>query len=121
MFGGHVMRLHLLPVALAALATMGFMTEENAQTVTASYYKTGAITANGEPYIPLAHTAAHRKLPFGTLLLVENVANGKSVVVRVNDRGPYIEGRSIDLSYGAARALGMIESGLADVKLTKLD
>jgi rare lipoprotein A len=119
------MRLLLLPVALAALVLMGFMPDTepntNVQIVTASYYKTGEITANGEPYIPLGHTAAHRKLPFGTLLLVQNVANGKSVVVRVNDRGPYVDGRSIDLSFGAAQALGMVQAGLADVRLTELD
>ena len=62
-------------------------------------------------------TAAHRTLPFGTRVRVTNVANGRSVVVRVNDRGPFIRGRSIDLSHGAAQAVGMTEAGVAEVRM----
>ena len=65
-----------------------------------------------------ALTAAHRTLPFGTLVKVTNRKNGKSVVVRINDRGPFTKGRVIDVSYAAARQLGMISSGLAPVHLT---
>jgi rare lipoprotein A len=62
-------------------------------------------------------TAAHRTLPFGTKLRVTNIAAGRSVTVRVNDRGPYIKGRVVNLSYLAAMALGMVRSGVASVKL----
>lgn len=65
-----------------------------------------------------ALTAAHRTLPFGTEVRVTNTKNGKSCVVRINDRGPFIKGRIIDVSYAAARALGMVGSGLAPVRLT---
>lgn len=62
-------------------------------------------------------TAAHRTLPFGTQVRVTNTANGRSVVVRISDRGPFIRGRSIDLSHGAAQAVGMTEAGVAQVRM----
>jgi rare lipoprotein A len=62
-------------------------------------------------------TAAHRTLPFGTRLRVTNLANGRSVTVRVNDRGPYVRGRTVDVSSSAAKALRMTERGVANVKL----
>ena len=62
-------------------------------------------------------TAAHPSLPFGTKLRVTNTTTGKSVTVRVNDRGPYVPGRVVDVSYSAAQALGMVRSGTANVKL----
>jgi rare lipoprotein A len=80
----------------------------------------GRKTANGERYNPEGMTAAHRSLPMGTKVRVTNTRNGKSVVVRINDRGPYIGGRVIDLSLGAARLLGMMSSGLAPVKIEVL-
>jgi rare lipoprotein A len=83
----------------------------------ASYYTEGAKTANGEAYNSAALTAAHPSLPFGTKLRVTNTNTGKSVVVRVNDRGPFIKGRVVDVSYSAAQALGMVNSGTANVKL----
>ena len=86
----------------------------------ASYYAhefDGRTTANGEVYDMNALTAAHRSFPFGTLLRITNVENGKSVVVRVNDRGPFVEGRIIDLSLGAAKAVGMIQHGTTMVKI----
>jgi rare lipoprotein A len=86
----------------------------------ASFYAdefNGRKTSNGETYDMHALTAAHRNLPFNTLLKVTNTANGRSVVVRVNDRGPFKEGRIIDLSYEAARRLWMIEAGTALVRL----
>jgi rare lipoprotein A len=83
----------------------------------ASFYTEGQQTANGERFDPYAMTAAHRTLPFGTQLRVTNIATGRSVTVRVNDRGPYIKGRVVDLSYSAAMALGMVRSGVANVKL----
>jgi peptidoglycan lytic transglycosylase len=81
-----------------------------AQTVGATWYGkelAGNRTASGEPFNPNGLTAAHRSLPFGTCLLVGNPKTGKSVKVRVNDRGPFTKGLTLDLSAGAARAIGM--------------
>lgn len=75
----------------------------------------GRKTASGERYNMDALTAAHKSLPFGTRVRVTNRNNGKSVVVKINDRGPYVGGRVIDLSRGAARTIGMIGSGTAKV------
>ena len=75
----------------------------------------GRPTASGEIYSMYAMTAAHRTLPFGTRVRVHDLDNGKSVDVRINDRGPFVEGRIIDLSYSAAQAMGM--SGIAHVRL----
>lgn len=80
----------------------------------------GRPTANGESFDPQAMTAAHRTLPFGTHVRVTNVTNGRSVDVRINDRGPFTKGRIIDLSRGAAEKLGMIRSGTAKVTLELL-
>jgi rare lipoprotein A len=78
----------------------------------AAYYS-GGRTASGEVSGPNRFTAAHRTLPFGTRVLVTNVRNGRSVSVRINDRGPYGRGRVIDVSHAAARELGMLNSGTA--------
>lgn len=80
----------------------------------------GRKTANGERFNPEAMTAAHRSLPMGTRVRVTNTHNGRSVVVRINDRGPYIGGRVIDLSVGAARVLGMVSRGVAAVRIEVL-
>ncbi|MFM1842092.1 MAG: rare lipoprotein, partial [Cyanobacteriota bacterium] len=77
----------------------------------------GRRTANGERFNQYAMTAAHKSLPFGTKVKVTNLRNGKSVVVRINDRGPFIRGRVIDLSKGAAQAIGVHSSGVANVAL----
>lgn len=77
----------------------------------------GLHTASGEIFSPERRTAAHRSLPLGTILKVTNLKSGKSAIVTVNDRGPYIAGRLIDLSEGAARDLAMVRDGLAQVKL----
>jgi rare lipoprotein A len=83
----------------------------------ASFYTEGTKTASGEKFDTLEMTAAHPTLPFGTKLRVTNVASGQSVTVRVNDRGPYVQGRVVDVSYSAADALGMVGKGVAKVKL----
>ncbi len=80
----------------------------------------GRRTANGEIYNMHDHTAAHKTLPMGTVLLVRNLDNGRTTVVRVNDRGPFVRNRIIDLSYGAAREIGMIRNGTARVEITAL-
>ena len=76
----------------------------------------GRVTANGEIYNMYELTAAHRALPFGTQIRVTNIRNARSVVLRVNDRGPYISGRFLDVSYGAATALNFVGSGVVPVK-----
>lgn len=91
---------------------------------TASYYGrelAGNRTANGERFDPNALTAAHRTLPFGSRVRVTNLTNGQSVVVRINDRGPFVHGRVIDVSHAAAREIGMHRSGLAKVTMTLVD
>ena len=80
----------------------------------------GRLTANGERYNQYSLTAAHKSLPFGTKVKVTNVHNGRSVVVRINDRGPFVRGRVIDLSTAAARNIGMIHHGVVPVRLQVL-
>ena len=108
--------------AMAAVAILAgaSQAEAGAQTGKASYYKSGHRTANGERFDPHGYTAAHRTLPFGTRVLVTNLKTGQSVIVRVNDRGPFIKSRIIDVSYGAAKVLGMTGSGVATVKIVPL-
>jgi rare lipoprotein A len=86
--------------------------------IRASYYCSGHRTASGEHFNPNGFTAAHRTLPFGTRLAVTNPANGRTVVVRINDRGPFVRGVSLDLARGAAFALGM--RGNATVRIAQL-
>jgi rare lipoprotein A len=83
----------------------------------ASYYWQGTKTASGEKFNTNDLTAAHPTLPFGTRLRVTNVSSGQSVTVRVNDRGPFVHGRVVDVSYAAAEELGMVGGGIAKVKL----
>ena len=83
----------------------------------ASFYSEGTQTASGEHFNPNALTAAHPNMPFGTKLRVTDVATGRSVVVRVNDRGPFVPGRDVDVSYSAAATLGIIGRGTAKDKL----
>jgi rare lipoprotein A len=89
----------------------------------ASYYGNelaGNRTANGERFDPNGLTAAHRTLPMGSKLRVTNKSNGKSVVVRVNDRGPFARGRILDVSLGAAKKIGMVRSGTARVLIDRI-
>jgi rare lipoprotein A len=95
--------------------------EAKSTTGVASYYKSGKQTANGERFNPNGLTAAHRTLPFGTKVRVTNTRNGKSVIVRINDRGPFIPGRVIDLSLGAAKLVEMTTSGVAKVSYSILN
>jgi rare lipoprotein A len=90
----------------------------------ASYYSSfenGKKTASGERYNPNAFTAASRTLPLGTMVLVSNIDNGKSVVVRINDRGPFVRSRILDVSEKAAKTLGITHCGVASVRITILN
>ena len=78
----------------------------------------GKYTSDGEIYNMFAYTAAHKTLPMNTIVKVTNLNNGKSVIVRINDRGPFVKGRIIDLSYAAAKKIGLDITGTAPVKLT---
>jgi len=94
------------------------------QTGKASFYADkfeGVMTASGEKYRHNKLTAAHKTLPFGTKVKVTNLANNQSVIVAINDRGPWVEGRIIDLSRSAAEQLGFVNMGLADVQLEVVD
>jgi rare lipoprotein A len=106
-------------VALAGVLFVAFTAPASAQCGNASWYALYSQTASGEQMNPADLTAAHRTLPFGTKLKVTNQKNGKSVIVRINDRGPFIKGRVIDLSKGAARQLGFISSGVANICMAK--
>ncbi|MEZ4725341.1 MAG: septal ring lytic transglycosylase RlpA family protein [Candidatus Kapaibacterium sp.] len=102
--------------------------DDNSEVVTvmygkASYYGSefdGRSTANGETFSNGEYTAAHKSLPFGSMVKVTNLANNKTVIVRINDRGPYVAGRVIDLSRKAAEELDMIRAGVIDVKIELL-
>ena len=80
----------------------------------------GRLTANGEVYNMYGNSAAHKTLPFETVVMVENLDNGRKLTTRINDRGPFVRGRIIDLSYGAAKDIGLIGPGVARVRLTVL-
>lgn len=109
----------LLAVALIAFSATA-ISEANASCGRASWYALHSRTASGERMNPEAMTAAHRSLPFGTRLKITNKNNGKSVVVRINDRGPFVGGRVLDLSKGAARQLGFIGTGHTNVCYAKV-
>lgn len=107
-------------VSLALVHLINPSADEKANIGTASYYAKkfeGRRTASGQRYRSTERTAAHRTYPFGTLLEITNQDNGLKTIVRVNDRGPYIKSRLIDLSYLAAKDLGLINAGTADVSL----
>jgi rare lipoprotein A len=105
---------------IAAISVTTFQSSAFAQTGRASWYALTSKTASGERCNPQALTAAHRSLPFGTKVKVENLKNGKTVVVRINDRGPYAGGRIIDVTKAAATRLGFVGAGTAKVRLTVL-
>jgi rare lipoprotein A len=108
-------------VALASAITLAAsISPASAQCGGASWYALHSRTASGERMNPGALTAAHRSLPFGTKLKVTNKNNGRSVVVRINDRGPFVRGRMLDVSLAAAKQLGFIASGHTAVCVDKL-
>ena len=81
----------------------------------------GKLTANGEVYDMYGLTAAHKTLPLNTIVRVTNISNEKSLILRINDRGPYVKGRILDCSYGAAKKLGFVNDGTADVKIEVIE
>lgn len=110
----------LSSVALVGLAVIFSLFGPYYETGIASWYGPGFdgnYTANGEIYDMNGISAAHKTLPFGTVVRVVELSTGRSVVVRINDRGPFVEGRIIDLSKGAALELGIIEKGITKVGL----
>ena len=110
-------------IFMAVLMWCQLMAAQKGIRGTASYYSDklhGRRTSSGEVYHRDSLTCAHRTFPFGTLLQVTNPANGRVVVVKVNDRGPYVRGRIIDLSWGAARDLGILSQGIATVTVEPL-
>jgi rare lipoprotein A len=127
-------RIELLPILLASIVVAGACAQHKApsaspapverrhvETGQASWYgkaHQGKLTASGERFDMHALTAAHRTLPFGTIVRVKHLKSGKSVNVRINDRGPFRSGRIIDLSYEAARRLGIVSRGAARVELS---
>ena len=104
----------LVACAQPAVVTTGAQGESHG---VASFYRNQTRTASGERASPGELTAAHRTLPFGTRVRVTDVDTGRSVTVRVNDRGPFVPGRVVDISHSAAETLGITERGLARVKL----
>ena len=118
--------LSILSLAFAALPSpTAFAGEKSGRALngTASWYGPGfhgRKTASGERFDQNAMTAAHRSLPLGSVVRVTNLENGRKVTVEINDRGPYIRGRVIDLSKAAARRLGMVRDGLATVRVEVL-
>ena len=81
----------------------------------------GKLTANGEVYDMYGLTAAHKEMPLNTVARVTNLDNGKSLILRINDRGPYIDGRILDCSYGAAKKLGFLNAGTANVEIKVIE
>ena len=109
------------PAAIGVRHSAGIEAPRAPQTMVASYLDyslAGEITASGEPFDPEGYTAAHRTLPLGTRLLVSY--GDRSVLVRVNDRGPYVQGHDLDLSLAAAREIGLVEPGTAPVRISTL-
>ena len=112
------LRLPLFALTFLLLGSFGAIAAEHCGS--ASWYALTSQTASGEMMNPAALTAAHRSLPFGTRLKVVNSTNGRSVVVRINDRGPFIKGRVLDLSRAAAEALGFRRAGHTKVCFVRL-
>jgi rare lipoprotein A len=106
-----------LAMSALAMPALSGLAPAAAQSGLASWYALHSRTACGEKMNPAAMTAAHRTLPCGTRIKVTHKSTGRSVIVRVNDRGPFKRGRVVDLSRGAARHIGMIHSGVAPVSL----
>jgi rare lipoprotein A len=118
-----ILNKYLVVTLLLTLSNTACAKHPKVQTGKGSWYGKkfhGRTTANGEKYNMYALTAAHKKLPFNTMVKVTNLSNNRSVIVRINDRGPYAKGRIIDLSYLGAKKLGYINKGVAKLKVEVL-
>ena len=111
-----VTKLFCAALLLAASGVCAFESQEGLASWYGSKFQ-GRRTASGETFDTRQFTAAHQSLPFGTMVLVTNLENGKSTVVRINDRGPFVEGRIIDLSMAAASAIGLTGKGVVPVRI----
>lgn len=114
----------VLIILLTSCARMRYFPTGNVERGLASWYGEdfhGKITSSKEIYNMYDMTAAHKTLPFGTYVMVTNLENGKSIIVRINDRGPFIRGRIIDLSYAAAQLLDMVDPGVVPVRIEVLE
>ena len=114
------MKSNILLILTLVLIAFSSCAHKITQTGKASYYAdkfNGRRTANGEIFRQRKKTAASKTLPFGTIVKVKNLSNGKTVKVRINDRGPFVEGRFIDLSKKAAKKIGMIRAGVQAVEI----
>ncbi len=116
-----ILRAALVSAAIFAPVFLNGAAHAESWTGKASFYSHGTRTASGSRFQPNALTAAHRSLPFGTVLRVTNLANQRSILVTVNDRGPYLRSRILDVSSGAADALGFRGAGIAQVRIEKVD
>jgi len=118
-----ILNQYLIVSLLIALSSSACAKHNGIQTGKGSWYGKkfhGRKTASGEKYNMYAYTAAHKTLPFNTMVEVTNLSNHRKVIVRINDRGPYAKGRIIDLSYLAAKKLGYANKGVAKLKLRVL-
>jgi rare lipoprotein A len=118
-----IKRYTLLILLVISISSCTFAKNKSIQIGKGSWYGKkfqGKPTASGEPFNMYALTAAHKTLPFNTMIKVTNLKNNRSVIVRVNDRGPYSGGRIIDLSYLAAKKLGYVKKGVAKLKIKVL-
>jgi rare lipoprotein A len=114
------MKNSFLPIYIVLLFLLSSCAHKITQTGKASYYANkfnGRKTASGEVFRNSKRTAAHLSIPFGTKVKVTNLRNGKTVKVRINDRGPFVKGRIIDLSKKAARKIDMVNEGVGEVRL----
>ena len=107
----------VLALSLVLFASCTSIVYAKDNIITATWYQEGKKTANGEKFDPEGLTAASRTLPFGTILKLTNILTNDTAIVRINDRGPFVKGRSLDVSRGAARALGFLLNGTAKLKL----
>ena len=114
---------YLIITLFLAFSTSACAKHKNVQVGNGSWYGKkfqGRLTANGEKYNMYAYTAAHKTLPFNTMVEVTNLSNNRKVIVRINDRGPYAKGRIIDLSYLGAKKLGYVNKGVTKLKVKVL-
>ena len=107
----------VLALAIVLFASCTNIAYAKDKIIKTSWYQEGKKTANGEKFDPDGFTAASRVLPFGTILKLTNIKTNETAIVRINDRGPFVKGRDLDVSRGVANALGFFETGTAKLKI----